>query len=290
MWRYLFCGIWIATASAVDKPPPEPRQPVEKSGFTLFNPTPRDGMREMATDRPDITESPYTVDAGHFQIEADILNYSYDRHNASRDHTRVETLSIAPFNLRVGLCNSSEFDLVVPTYTSIRTHDTRAGRVSYDRGFGDLLTRAKINFWGNDGGATALGVIPFVKWPTSMDGLGNNSVEGGLILPFAAALPLGVDLGVMTEAQFNCDSDGRGRHVEFVNSITFSHKIVGALNGYAEFASVVNTERRAPWTGTVDFGLTYLLAEDVQLDAGVNIGVTRSADDVNPFLGISFRF
>ena len=41
----------------------------DKSDYTLFNPTPRDRLREMSTDRPDKTESPFTVDAGHFQIE-----------------------------------------------------------------------------------------------------------------------------------------------------------------------------------------------------------------------------
>ncbi len=40
----------------------------DKSGYDLFHPTPRDLMREMSTDRPDQTESPYTVYAGHFQV------------------------------------------------------------------------------------------------------------------------------------------------------------------------------------------------------------------------------
>src|SRR5256885_9928210 len=35
-----------------------------KSDFNLFNPTPPELMREFNTDRPDKTESPYTVDAG----------------------------------------------------------------------------------------------------------------------------------------------------------------------------------------------------------------------------------
>jgi len=47
-----------------------------KSGYTLFNPTPPELMREMLTDRPDKTEALILVDAGHFQIEADVLNYT----------------------------------------------------------------------------------------------------------------------------------------------------------------------------------------------------------------------
>ncbi|MFN9973748.1 MAG: transporter, partial [Phycisphaerae bacterium] len=48
----------------------------DKSAFHLFNPTPRELLREVDTDRPDTTESPHTVDAGHFQIEFSFVDYS----------------------------------------------------------------------------------------------------------------------------------------------------------------------------------------------------------------------
>jgi long-subunit fatty acid transport protein len=37
-------------------------------------------------------------------------------------------------------------------------------------------------------------------------------------------------------------------------------------------------------------GLTYAVTENLQLDAGVNVGVTSAADRFNPFVGISTRF
>jgi hypothetical protein len=42
--------------------------------------------------------------------------------------------------------------------------------------------------------------------------------------------------------------------------------------------------------GTVDTGLTYLVSENIQLDGGINIGVTRAADDFAPFIGLTWRF
>src|SRR5687767_13300570 len=45
------------------------RSPQDKSQYTLFNPVPRDMRRELSPDRPDRTESPFTVDAGHVQVE-----------------------------------------------------------------------------------------------------------------------------------------------------------------------------------------------------------------------------
>jgi len=247
-------------------------------------------MREMNTDRPDKTESPFTLDAGHFQVEADILNYGYDRYNPARDDTRVESVSIAPMNLKVGLRNDVDLHLVLETYTSVRTHEVSSGVVRRNHGFGDILVRLKWNAWGNDGGTTALAVMPYVKLPTNQDNLGNHSVEGGVIIPFAADLAAGWSVGLMTQFDLVRDDPGNGRHLEFLNSITFGHDLIGDLAAYAEFFSAVASESGADWIGTVDLGLTYGLTENIQLDTGVNIGITRAAQDINPFLGISWRF
>jgi hypothetical protein len=263
---------------------------VDKNQYHLFNPTPRELMREMSTDRPDKTESAYTVDAGHFQFEMDVLNYSYDRDNGLPGDTTIESVAIAPINLKLGLCNRADVQLVLEPYTSVRTHMRATRQVEKQRGFGDVTVRLKGNMWGNDGGLTALALMPYVKLPTNQDDLGNNSVEGGLIVPLAVELPWGWGMGVMTQFDFIRDESGSGHHPEFVNTVTFAHDIVGNLGGYVEFFSAVSTERGSEWIGTVDAGLTYALTEDIQLDAGINIGVTRSADDWNPFLGISWRF
>ena len=41
---------------------------------------------------------------------------------------------------------------------------------------------------------------------------------------------------------------------------------------------------------TVDGGLLLMLGKNVQLDAGVNLGVTRAAPDVQTFFGVTLRF
>ncbi|HTL78180.1 MAG TPA: hypothetical protein VL136_02145, partial [Candidatus Babeliales bacterium] len=48
---------------------PSPTPTPDKSHYTLFNPTPIDLRRPYNTDRPSKTDSPYTVDAGVFQVE-----------------------------------------------------------------------------------------------------------------------------------------------------------------------------------------------------------------------------
>src|SRR5262245_10048745 len=219
------------------------RRSVDKSNYHLFNPSPSGAMREMSTDRPDKTESAYTVDAGHFQIEMDLISYSHDRDKSGGADVTVDAFAIAPVNLKAGLCNRADLQVVLDTYNYVRTKDGVSGTRLTQRGFGDITTRLKVNLWGNDGGKTALAAMPFVKLPTNQDKLGNNSVEGGLILPLAVELPAGWGMGVMTE--FDCirDGAGDGYHAEFVNSITFSHDIAGNLGGYIEFWSLASNER-----------------------------------------------
>lgn len=258
----------------------------DKNGYHLFHPTPPDLMRELSTDRPDKTESPYTVDAGHLQWEMDFAVFTFER----EDGTRSRTWNIAPVNFKVGLANNADLQLIFDSYIQERVEDHRARVAETTDGVGNLTTRLKINLWGNDGGTTAFGVMPFVKAPTNSPGLGNDAVEGGVIFPLAVALPRGWDMGLQTAADFRRNEANRGYHTEFINSVTFSHDIAGKLGGYVEFFSNVSTERGSRWVGTADLGLTYALAKNIQLDAGCNIGITRSADDLQPFTGISFRF
>ena len=245
---------------------------------------PRELRRDLSTDRPDKTESPYTVDAGWMQIEMDVVAFTHDRHNTERSRERVESWSFGATNFKLGLLHNVDLQIVIEPCTSTRTGPARAN------GFGDTTVRTKINFWGNDGGPTALALMPFVKFPTNEDDLGNRAVEGGLIVPLAVELPGGWGLGLMTEVDFLEDADTRGHHAEWINTITFSHDLTERLGAYIEFFSAVSAERGAPWVGTLDAGFTCAVGEDIQIDFGVNLGLTRSADDVSPFLGLSWRF
>lgn len=255
-----------------------------KNYYHLFSRTPATLLRDLSTDRPDKTESPFTVDAGHFQWEMDFAVLTREE----RDGVRSRTWNLAPVNLKVGLTNDADLQLIYDGY--IHQRSKRGGKATTREGGGDLTTRLKINLWGNDGGATTFAVMPFVKAPTSSAGLGNETVEGGVIFPLAVALPGGWGLGAQTEVDLRRDETGSGNHAELINSITFSHQLVGPVSGYVEFFSNVSTERASAWVGTVDLGLTCLLTPNLQLDAGCNIGITSSADDLQPFTGFTLRF
>jgi len=262
----------------------------DKSAFNFFNPTPLDDLRTLTTDGPGATESPYTVDAGHFQIEMAFVDYTSEKDTFDGVTYRLDWLAVAPLNLKVGLLNSLDLQLLLDPYNHVYEREDGISRVTR-RGFGDTTVRLKYNIWGNDHGSTALAVIPFVRIPTSHDDIGNDSVEGGVIVPFSADLPGDFILGLTTRFGDMEDLlDGEGHHTEFGNSIALVHQLFGDLEGYVEFFSNVSTEKDVGWVGTFDTGLVYWLTDDLQLNAGVNIGVTKWADNWNLFFGLAWRY
>lgn len=271
----------VSAALATDAP--------KKSQYHLFNPTPRELMRELSTDRPDQTESPYTVDAGHFQIEMDFANAVLDRDRSNAGDVRSRVWSLGGLNLKAGLWNNVDIQFVLDGYVNSRVKDRVAGVTADDDGFGEVQTRLKINLWGNDGGTTAFAVMPFVKWPLSKSSVRNGKTEGGIILPLAVELPAGWGMGLMTEVDFVRDASN-AFDTEYLNTITFGHDIVGNLGGYVEFAALFTPESNAQWQGQVGVGVTYGFCPNSQLDLGCNFGVTRAAPDFNPFVGFTVRF
>jgi hypothetical protein len=285
MNKNLMVGVILGAGCAVTIFAAEPAH-ADKSGYTLLNPTPRSLMRAMVTDRPDATESPYTVDAGHFQIEMDLVNYTHDKDHDVAGGPISDGFSFGSMNLKMGLCNNVDFHLGIQPYSTATIRDSSGLRQTVS-GFGNIIPRLKLNLYGNDGGNVAVAVLPFVKLPTNQ--YGDHSVDGGILFPVTFQLPRDWSIALMTGVSVY-ESSIAEYQPAFVNTISLGKDIVGALGGYIEFASYVSAERGTDWTGTVNVGFTYGLTENLQLDAGINFGVTRSAMDYNPFVGVSWRF
>jgi hypothetical protein len=218
-----------------------------------------------------------------------LVSYTSDRESVNGVTQRFEAWGVvAPINLKIGLLNRLDAQFLVEAYNLL--YVSKDGVTHTHRGFGDTTVRLKYNLWGNDGGRTAFAATPYVKFPTRQDDIGNRAVEGGLVLPLAVELPRGFYLGATTRFDAVQDEDESGYHTEFINSVEFGHDLIGNLYGYVEFFSAVSTERDTDWEATFNVGVIYQLMENVQLNAGVDIGVTRSADDLSAYAGLTWRF
>jgi hypothetical protein len=275
----LLAGALAAGAAGAATPAVAPLP--NKSVYTFFNPTPDALLREMATDRPDATESPFTVDAGRVQLEMDFANYGRNR----LDGVKTTEWEVAPFNLRLGLTQNFEAGIfVTPFRREVET--PRVGPAGRNSGFGDVTLRTKVNFLGNDGGSLAWGLMTDLKLPTAGGGLSNGKVEGALTLPVAFELGGGWGGGAMTYVELRYTGAGSYRPV-WGNTVTVGRDLTEKIGAFVELTSESGD---GPHVATFNCGLTFALARDVQLDGGVNLGITRSAPDAQVFLGLSRRF
>src|SRR5579864_4712025 len=104
---------WLAVAAADPAPAPD------KSGFSLFNPTPTDDLRPLCTDRPTKSTAPCTVDAGHVQIESDLFNFTVD-HSGGGD---VKTWLFTNPTIKYGLTANLDAEINMVPYAVVTSRD-----------------------------------------------------------------------------------------------------------------------------------------------------------------------
>jgi hypothetical protein len=263
-----------------------PRQ-VDRSQYNLFNPTPVANMRDFMPDRPNVTDGPFTIDPGHWMFEIGLFEYTRDRYN--NDRIRLDSFAFGDTNIRLGVTNSAELDLLFTAYSYSLTTDKSSGAQLKQSGFNDLTLRSKINFFGNDGGPFAIGLIPFLTFPSGAEGIGNRGFAGGISLPAQLNLPSDFSLSAETTVE-SVHEPGGGSHFDYLNSVSLGHPITKQLSTYLELATDISTAPHTSWIGTVDTALVYQPGNNWQFDAGINIGVTRAANDLFTFVGVAWRY
>jgi hypothetical protein len=261
----------------------------DKSGYTLFDPTPDDLMRKFAPDRPTKGFSVRTIDAGHFEIETDLVNYTYS--NSSGVTTR-NYQALDP-TLKLGLTNWMDFEVQFNGLQYTETVDqTSPFNFQNATGFGDVFLRTKVNLFGNDNGPIGFALIPYVKLPSSSSPLiSNGAVEGGLIAPLALR-PGDFIVTLMTEIDDLKSVASNNRYANFVNLVSVSHPVPGTegINAMVELYSSAGTDPATAPIYTLDFGVNFRLNEHVILDVGLNLGLNSAAPKAQVYTGISARF
>jgi len=272
-----------ALAWADDPPAPD------KSGYTVFNPTPDDQLRSLCTDRPTKSTSPCTVDAGHWQVESDVYN---DTTQTTDGVTTITQLFTNP-TLKLGVTNTVDFEVNIAPYEQVSTHDAARGVTTTAGGVGDLFLRAKLSLLGDDGGAVGFALAPYIKVPTAPLGVGDGAVEGGLLAPIQVALPANWQLVIDPEVDVLANSVGGGQHGAISSLLSFSYPASKTVTVSLEVWGDANFDPAgAVRQASFDLGAAWIPArmQNFQLDGGVNLGLNRATPGAQAYIGLSRRF
>jgi len=265
----------------------------DKSQYNLFHPTPGELLRPMNSEEADRIANPFTVDAGHVQIEATLIDYSYASRQGTVGPAFSYNLSQDAFFwhplIKLGLLNNLDFE-VQPTYHHISATQTGTqgffpysiSRTSSE--FGDVSLAMKWNLWGNDGGATALALNPYISIPTQ----GERTVVGGVHIPFAWQLPWQLVLKFSTSFSA-VENQNATLYMGFENNLALEKNVTEELMVFCNLSTFVTTDSAADWQGYAGFGAAYTFSKNFQAYAGMRFGF-EGAYDYNPYAGVTLRF
>lgn len=239
----------------------------------------------ICTDRPGKGSATCTVPKGHWQVETGLADWTRVKAGGERS----AELDLGASAIKYGLTDRLHVEVDVIPYVRLSSRSAE-GR-SHATGIGDTLVAVKQEL-GGDGPLTAA-LYPFVKLPTASKRIGNGKAEGGVRLPLG--LTLGDDsrfsLGATSEADLNADSDGHGRHAALSQTIGLTWSAAKKLSLSAELwgqwdYDPAGTTRHY----SLDGSAAYRVSDNLQLDAGVNLGLKRSTPGIELYAGLSKLF
>lgn len=226
-----------------------------------------------------------TVPRGMIQVETTLVDWVRDRSGA----VRSEEFAAGESAIKFGITERFHLEAVISPY--LRSRVREQGSSESISGFGDMGTAAKYRLT-RDGSPVQVALKLFVKIPTAKGSLGNGKVEGGLVVPIAFAIPgSGLSLGLSPQLDLVADGDGSGHHLAMAQVVSLGVPLSPRLSASAELWSGWDWDP----SGTIrqqaaGASAAYLLSDNVQIDAGVNLALNRAAPDVQLYSGFAFRF
>ena len=239
----------------------------------------------ICASRPGKATGTCTVAPGHIQFEAGLADWSLSEDNGVRE----TSLTLGETVVKIGLSDRSEIAVDVTPYT--RTSARAGGVKAIASGFGDTTVLYKHRVTA-DGAPVAVALLPTVKIPTAKRDIGNGKVEAALLVPISYAIPRSnLSIGATPEIDWLVDADGRGRHAAMAQVVTLCWQATPRLS----LASELWGQWEWDPTGTtrqysLDGSMAYAVSNDVQLDAGANLGLNQNTPDLELYVGASIRF
>lgn len=216
--------------------------------FTLFilSTCFSDLYSQISTDRPNQTESPFTLSVGHIQIETGI--------SIEDSQSNINTL------FRIGIINGIEVRL----NSNYLMNDNIT--VLKKSSFSDFEVGAKFKIWGESNDKTKIGFLTHLSIPTAPEVFSNN--EYGLISRVLISHDLINDSQIGYNLGYNKYSNYNG---ELIYTIEYGR----SLGSFGVFFELFGNESSNNSSLNFDSGIIYLIDNDKQLDLSIGRGLNN---------------
>lgn len=237
----------------------------------------------LAAGHAQITQSPDTVAPGRFLLEANAISLTIN-HDPGLDYRAFGTASAF---LTTGL--TATWDVQAGAEVFIDQKFNTHGLSDRRSGLGDLYVRTKWRFYEDESAGTALAVMPYAKLPTATGGVGSSALEGGVIMPWKAALAGGFRLTAMGELDFLRNTGDNGYDTFWYGAMALHRPLTKALDLFGELTAGKSTGG-APWTGQAGVGATLRVTDNASWGYALYRGLFHAASIWSPVVRFSYGF
>jgi hypothetical protein len=246
----------------------------------------QEAARPLCPSRPGLGTTPCIVDAGHLLGEVALADWTLDRAEGERS----DTILLGDTLVRLGVAERLELQLGLTAVGIARERDA-GGRIDRRTRPGDLTAGAKLNLLNPDGSGLSVSIQANATLPVGRDPIGDGTWSAGGLLAINYDLSETLHLGLTPEVDAAADEDRQGRHLAFGSVVGLTADLTDRLAGSVELLAL--QDRDPAGHGTVTLAGTSLAwqpGENLQLDAGANLGLNRASADLELYVGVSRRF
>lgn len=231
----------------------------------------------LVTDRPDATEAALTVPVGTLQIETGAFYTAFEDSNVKNEVLAYNTTLV-----RYGLLDNLELRLGW-NFEETRTTVNGTKLMDVQSGLSPLLAGMKVNITKENGLMPDIGLIGHIFLPFSAgDDYKPETTGVDFRFSLAHSLSENSSIGANIGAQWGNDSP----EAAYIYTLVYGRSITDAFGFYIELYGDLpeNSQSNHFW----DAGITYLLMNNLQLDATIGTGITEG-QDLLLSAGLSYR-
>lgn len=243
-------------------------------------------VEPLITDRPDQTESASVVGSGVVQFEGG-WTFAQDEAVGSRSRD----IAVPALLVRLGIAPSVEGRLGFAGWQRSELRNP-TGQTTTTSGLGDLDLGFKYKLLDARGAVPDLALIGAVTLPTGAESFRTERAAPAIRLAAAHRITERLGLGYNAGATWTSELDAAGRQVTFVDglyTLVVGMTITDRLSAFVESFGSLALDNAGVTHHLVDFGFTYLLNADLQLDASAGYGLSDGAGDWFMGAGVAVR-
>lgn len=246
------------------------------AGSTMAFAQENNTLEALITDRPDATESPTAMLKGFLQVETGAFYESFEENNIKNEDFTYNSMLV-----RYGLLDNLELRLGYD-YTDSKTK-FNGNEVASINSFSPMLLGFKVGIAEEQGAMPEIGFLGHLYLPFSVNkDIRPENTGVDFRFSFAHTLNERSSLSYNLGAAWENDNP----EAAYLYTIAYGYSLTEKLGAYVELYGDFPENNKANhlW----DAGLSYLLSNNVQLDATVGSSITKG-QDILISAGISFR-